>query len=278
MVGTLAVESDSPSACGFARDAECGSDAAARCRHREYATPAGNHRKPYIGDAVTHRGRRPIMPQIGSRYLAVTTAESEAASRPEWYNIGTGSEEVHMFEFDLISKLLGSFLAPLLARGAGDLGQRVFKGKGPARDGGTAEQRFDAYERLRRGCVELRTVLDVLWSLQTLRLSGALISVPIYLRLLHRITPLGAAVNDAFLAVALVGTRDVVESADELAEALQAVVKRRQADHFRRIQKTPGRADWSEFDTALGRFVETSRADLGIQPLTKEGMSVTPAT
>lgn len=180
-----------------------------------------------------------------------------------------------MFDFDLISKLLGSFIAPLLARGADGLGRRVFKGKAPTREGGTIQQRFDAYEGLRRGCIELRTVLDVLWSLQTLRISGALISLPIQIRLLQRLTPLGAAVNDAFLAVALVGTREVVESVQDLAEALQAVAKDRQAPRSGVLRRIPDRVDWSGFDTALGQFVETSRADLGIRPLAKE---VAPST
>ena len=55
MVGTLAVEHDIPSVCGVARDAACGPHAAPRSRHREYATSAGNHRKPYISD----RGHSP---------------------------------------------------------------------------------------------------------------------------------------------------------------------------------------------------------------------------
>lgn len=156
-----------------------------------------------------------------------------------------------MIEFGFISKLLESFLGPLLTRSAGELERRIFKGTQAAQDGGTLQQRFTAYEDLRRACVELRTVLDVLWSLQPLRFVGALVSLPIQFRLLHRITPLAAAVNDAFLAVAVVGRRDVVASAQGLAKGLQSVLESRKSAGAGR--RTAARhTDWSDFDEALG--------------------------
>jgi hypothetical protein len=174
-----------------------------------------------------------------------------------------------VFEFDFISKLLGSLLSPLLTRSGEALGRRVFKSKESLSDGGTPEQRFAAYETLRRSCVELRTVLDVMWSLP-IRFTGAFVALPIHYRLLHRIPSLGAAVNDAFLGVAVVGRREAVEAAQALAEALQSVFKLREQASSRRPRRKSPRTDWSVFDEALAGFVAASRSDLGVQPLEKQ--------
>ena len=171
-----------------------------------------------------------------------------------------------MLEFDFISKLLMGLLSPALARGGKALERQVFKSKGITSDGGTPEQRFVAYERLRRTCVELRTFLDVLWSLPV-RFVGGLVSLPIHFRLLHRIPTLGAEVNDAFLGVAVVGRGEAAKAAQVLGDSLQAVLKQHEQAHAKRSRRAMVPTDWSSFDDAIGNFAAASRSDLGIRPL-----------
>jgi hypothetical protein len=171
-----------------------------------------------------------------------------------------------VFDFDLIYKLLGGVLSPLVTRVGEAWEKRVFKGKEGLADGGTAEQRFAAYESLRRACVEVRTVLDVLWSLPT-GFTGGLVALSIIRRLLHRIPTLAVAVNDAFLGVAMVGRGESIEAAQALAMALQSVIKQHERPASGRPRRSAVVTDWSDFDQALGGFVAASRSDLGIQPL-----------
>jgi hypothetical protein len=169
-------------------------------------------------------------------------------------------------EFDYIPKLLMSLLSPLLARSGEALQQRIFKKKEGLSDGGTSEQRFAAAETLRRACVELRTALDVLWSLPV-GFVGGLVSLSIIHRLLHRIPSLTVAVSDGFLGVAMVGRREVVEAAEGVASALQMVLKQHEVPASGRSQRRRVVTDWTDFDQALSHFVGAARSDLGIQML-----------
>ena len=171
-----------------------------------------------------------------------------------------------MIEFDFITKLLTILLSPALARSGQALQERVFKRKPGLAEGGTSEQRFTAYERLRRACVELRTALDVLWSLPT-GFVGGLVSLSIVYRLLHRIPALTVAANDGFLGVAVVGRQDAVVAASAIATGLQSAIKQHDPAASGRSRKKGVVTDWTDFDQALGRFVAVSRSDLGIQPL-----------
>ncbi|AQX14860.1 hypothetical protein BCR15_01890 [Tessaracoccus lapidicaptus] len=171
-------------------------------------------------------------------------------------------------EFDLILKPLSTLATPLFLRLGQELQSKVLKNQA---DGGTPDQRFAAYERLRRSCVEIRTVLDILWSLPV-DLLGSLISLPLRFRLLHQLPAMGAAVNDAFLGVAVVGRPEVLESTMQLAEALQATLRaqERAAGSSKGRRRRKGRTDWSGFDEALADFVACCRSDLGIRAADKK--------
>lgn len=168
----------------------------------------------------------------------------------------------HMIDLLAVaSDLAASFLTSL----GTSAGKRALElAQGPAA-GGTPDQRFAVYERLRRECVAIRTTLDVLWSVP-LRFPGVAITLPLHVRLVHRLPQQGAEVNDAFLAVAMVGARDVVTSAMALAEALQGVTPPKTRGS-RRPAGDRGRPDWAEFDAALQAFVVSCRRDLAIEVL-----------
>lgn len=168
---------------------------------------------------------------------------------------------------EVVTGVAGELATALLTRLGLALGSRALQlTQGPPA-GGTPEQRFVAYERLRRECVGLRTTLDILWSVPV-RLPGAVVSLPLHLRLLRRLPQQGAEVNDAFLGLAMVGEREVVDSATALAKALQGVSttmgKQRSG---RRGHADQARPDWTEFDAALQTFVFCCRRDLGIEAL-----------
>ena len=99
------------------------------------------------------------------------------------------------------------------------------------------------------------------------RLQSAIVSLPLHLRLLHQLPQQGAAVNDAFLGVAMVGQQEVVDSAGALAGALQAVsvTMTKGARGSRRVRRVG--PDWADFDAALGSYVSCCRGDLGIRAL-----------
>jgi hypothetical protein len=171
-----------------------------------------------------------------------------------------------VIEFDFVTRLLTILLSPALSRSGQALQERVFGKKKGLTDGGTPEQRFTAYEKLRRACVELRTTLDVLWSLPT-GFVGGLVALSIIYRQLHRIPSLAAAANDGFLGVAVVGSQDAVEAASAIATGLQAAINQHHPTGSGQSRNKVVVTDWTVFDQALGRFVAFSRSDLGIQPL-----------
>lgn len=165
------------------------------------------------------------------------------------------------------ARVIGDVASYIFTRGGEALGRRAVSATQGTPSGGTAEQRFGAYERLRRESVAIRTTLDVLWSLP-LNLRGGIISLPLHIRLLHQVPGQGAALNDAFLGVAMVGEHDVVKSADVLARALQSVSQERERQvRSRRRNSLPDRPDWTDFDAALREYVACCREDLGIRAL-----------
>lgn len=170
-----------------------------------------------------------------------------------------------VFELELV-KVIGDVASFILTRGGEALGRRALAATQGPPTGGSVEQRLAAYERLRRESIEIRTTLDILWSMP-MTLQGALVSLPLYIRLLHRIPTQGAAMNDAFLGVAMVGQCHVVKAADSLARAFQSVsheVERRPRSRWRNKRVRP---DWTSFDSALREYVSRCREDLGIQAL-----------
>lgn len=162
---------------------------------------------------------------------------------------------------DVIVEILTSLLAPIVGRG----GDAVAKQLAGRSQGGTVEQRLASYDRLRRACVDLRTTLPILWTLP-LTAGQAVLSLPVLYRQVNRIPDIGTELNDAFLGVATLGSPDVVAKAASLAEELQKVCTQQQASaKTKRRHRTP--ADWTAFDEALGRFVQSTRKDLGIAML-----------
>lgn len=176
-------------------------------------------------------------------------------------------------EYDLVLKPLVTLLTPTLTGLGQVLKSKVMK---YGADGGTADQRFAAYEDLRRSCVELRTVLDVLWSLP-LDLVGVLISLPLRFRLIHQIPPLGAALNDAFLGVAVVGRREVLQSTKDLAEALQATLQEhgRTAGSSRRRRQRQGRTDPRSAD-GHSRVTDSEFSGVGRAVILRVGVGCRP--
>lgn len=170
-----------------------------------------------------------------------------------------------MFELELV-KVIGDLASHFLTRGGEALGRRALAATQGPPTGGTVEQRFGAYERLRRESVEIRTTLDILWSMP-LSLPGAFVSLPLHMRLLHRIPAQGAALNDAFLGVAMVGQSEVVKAADALARAFQSVSQEMERRARIRRRSKQARPDWTAFDAALRDYVSFCRQDLGIQAL-----------
>lgn len=167
---------------------------------------------------------------------------------------------------EVVTGVAGDLATALLTRLGLALGSRALQLTQDPPASGTPEQRFVAYERLRRECVGLRTTLDILWSVPA-RLPGAVVSLPLHLRLLHQLPQQGAEVNDAFLGLAMVGEREVVNSATALAKALQGVSTKMGQRCRRRRNAGQARPDWTEFDAALQTFVLCCRRDLGMEAL-----------
>lgn len=168
------------------------------------------------------------------------------------------------------ARVVGDVASYILTRGGEAVGRRVLSATQSTPAGGTVGQRFAAYERLRRESVAIRTTLDVLWSIP-LDLRRVMISLPLHIRLLHRIPEQGAALNDAFLGVAMVGQHDVIQAADVLARAFQSVSQEKERQVRTRRRNRPVRPDWTDFDAALREYVACCREDLGIQALADRG-------
>lgn len=174
-----------------------------------------------------------------------------------------------MFELEL-ARVIGDAASSLLTLGGEALGRHAVSASRRAPAGGTVEQRFAAYERLRRESVRTRTTLDVLWSIP-LDLRRVMISLPLYLRLLREIPEQISVLNDAFLGVAMVGHHDVVQAADVLSRALQSVSQEMERRVGNQRRDRSGRPDWADFDVALREYVACCREDLGIQALADRG-------
>lgn len=174
-------------------------------------------------------------------------------------------ERLDVFGFDFINLVLSKLLSPLLTRGGRAIERGILRNE-TLEEGGTDDQRMLAYESLRRACVELRTVLQVLWSFPEGRLMG-IVALPLRYRLIHRLPDLAVVVNDAFLGVAVVGRREAVDAAATMAKALQAVTEGHNRELSRRSRSERSAGDWRAFDYALSQFVAATRRDLGIRAL-----------
>lgn len=167
-----------------------------------------------------------------------------------------------------IAAIVAGVTTSLLAPVGDSLGKRIVSAVQGSPGGGSMEQQFGAYEQLRRRSVELRATLDILWSMPV-TVPGAIVGLPLRVRLVQRIPAQGAALNDAFLGVAMVGEQEVVKAAASLAQALQSVGRQvaRQPRTGRRSHSQQARLDWAVFDGALQHYVACCRADLGIKAL-----------
>ena len=73
--------------------------------------------------------------------------------------------------------------------------------------------------------------------------------------------------NDAVLAVAMVGRRETVEAAATMAERLRVLAETgsRTASGPSHVESSA--AEWASFDEALSQFASVARLDLGLRPL-----------
>jgi hypothetical protein len=130
--------------------------------------------------------------------------------------------------------------------------------------GGSPEQRQEAYSQLRRSVIKYRTCIATLTASPP-RLVGALWSVPLYLRLLHRIPDLSSEVLDHLLAVHTVGRLPAIEAADALlitlASAAEVYSDTAGNQPGRRVDKVG--VELSKVDEALAEFTVAVRVDLG---------------
>lgn len=179
-----------------------------------------------------------------------------------------------MFESEIAAVVAGvtaSFLAPV-----GDsLGKRFVSAVQRSPGGGSMEQRFGSYEQLRRCSVELRTTLDILGSMPATG-PGSIVGLPLRIQLVRQIPAQGAALNDAFLGVAMVGEQEVVKAAGRLAQALQPVGQQSDGEPQTVRRSKQARPDWTAFDAALQDYLACCRADLGIKALAD--LEANPAT
>ena len=172
-----------------------------------------------------------------------------------------------MFELGLITTLLSKVLSPLLARSGTAIERRVFKDEKGLANGGSTEERKLAYDALRHGFVELRTMLEVIWALESAALPAAIVAIPMLYSLTQRLPDVAVELNDAFLGVTSVGRREAVEAAIQVATELRAITDYHSRGRSGRRARRGSAGEWQGFDTALSQFVAVARNDLGIQPL-----------
>ncbi|NMM29688.1 MAG: hypothetical protein HHJ10_01210 [Cellulomonas sp.] len=130
--------------------------------------------------------------------------------------------------------------------------------------GGSVEERKEAYALFRRSAIEFRTSLAVLIAAPP-RLVGALWSVPLHLRMLHRMPDDSSRLLDDFLAVHTVGRLPAIEAAEELLTRISAAVHDYSGHEDDRHAKRNGKTgvDLSPIDEALADFTLAVRRDLG---------------
>jgi hypothetical protein len=130
--------------------------------------------------------------------------------------------------------------------------------------GGSTDQRQEAYSQLRRSVIEYRTSIAILTASPP-RLVGALWSVPLYLRLLHRIPDLSSEVLNRLLAVHTVGRGPAIEAADtlmiRLASAASVYSDTTGDQPGKRVEKVD--VELAKVDEALADFTVAVRVDLG---------------
>jgi hypothetical protein len=138
--------------------------------------------------------------------------------------------------------------------------------------GGSTDQRQEAYSQLRWSVIEYRTSIATLTASPP-RLVGALWSVPLYLRMLHRIPDLSSEVLDRLLAVHTVGRLPAIEAADALLITLASA-----ADVYsdttgnqpgKRVERVG--VELAKVDEALADFTVAVRGDLGFGDARTEG-------
>lgn len=138
--------------------------------------------------------------------------------------------------------------------------------------GGSTDQRHEAYAQLRWSVIEYRTSIATL-AASTPRLVGALWSVPLYLRLLHRMPDLSSKVLDRLLAVHTVGRPPAIEAADalllRLASAADVYSDTASDQPCSRVGKVG--VELAKVDEALADFTVAVRVDLGFGDVRTQG-------
>jgi len=132
--------------------------------------------------------------------------------------------------------------------------------------GGAKEERQEAYSRLRWSVIEFRTSIATLTASPP-RLVGALWSVPLYLRMLHRMPDLSSELLDRLLAVHTVGRLPAIEAADtlltRLATAVDVYLETSGDRHAGQDGKVKVGVELAKVDEALADFTVAVRGDLG---------------
>lgn len=132
-------------------------------------------------------------------------------------------------------------------------------------DGGGIVERRAAAAAFRRAVIEYKTAISLLAGLRV-RLPGAILTLPIVIKQLHRMPTLSDALTDAALELCTVCTQPVIDQANIVAESLSKASREFGSGP---AKSRGGRvsAALAEVDEALGGFAMAVRTDCGHVPL-----------
>lgn len=168
----------------------------------------------------------------------------------------------------LANQAAGAAVEALTTRLAGACASafQAFLRKRPAlTDGGSVDERRTAAAAFRVAVIEYKTALSLLAGLR-IRLAGAVLTMPILIKQLHRIPALGDALADTALELCTVGTQPVIDQANVVVESLNRA-SREFGSGPAKSRGTRVSAALSEVDEALGVFTMFVRSDCGHAPL-----------
>ena len=127
------------------------------------------------------------------------------------------------FALNTTQAVANFFAGRLAASGWNVVVDRLKSGRRTESLGGSKDERKEAYSQLRWSVIEFRTFLAVL-SAAPPRLVGALWSVPLHLRVIHRMPDLSSELLDRLLAVHTVGRLPAIEAADTTLTRIASAV------------------------------------------------------
>lgn len=136
-------------------------------------------------------------------------------------------------------------------------------------DGGSVDERRAAAAAFRVAVIEYKTALSLLAGLRV-RLAGAVVTLPIVIKQLHRIPALSDALADTALELCTVGTQPVIDQANVVVEALNRA-SREFGSGPAKSRGARVSVALSEVDEALGGLTMAVRLDCGHAPLSVEG-------